>query len=117
MLKRTPGRIYTPFQLSLLQRQESDTINIQLLGAPACYVFWNRQPELLIEPECILRKLLPSEGFREVTNCRPYSAKRLAEFALQVSLHTLRFAQTASGISLYAIFGNHHFSWRKGVRA
>ncbi len=72
MLKRTPGRIYTPFQLSLLQRQEPDTIDIQApFGAPACYVFWNRRPELLIEPECILRKLLPSEGFREVTNCHP----------------------------------------------
>src|SRR6266436_6349969 len=82
----------SPFPPSFLQRQGPDTINIQVpFGAPACYPFWNRRPKLLIETECVLRKLLRSEGFRQVTHRRAYSRKRVAEFALQVSLHTLRF--------------------------
>src|ERR1700726_2697926 len=86
-----PERLQQPFQPSLLQSQGPDTINIQVsLGSPACYPFWNRRPEPFIEPECILRKLLRSVGSCEVTHCREYRFKRLAELALQVSLHTLR---------------------------
>src|SRR6202521_4536482 len=81
-----------PFEPSFLQRHGPDTINIQVaFGAPAFYPFWNRRPELLIETECVLRKLLRSEGFREVTHRRACSAKRLAELVLKVSLHALRF--------------------------
>lgn len=66
----------------LLQRQGPDKVNIQVsFGAPAYYPFWNRRPELLIETECVLRKLLRSEGFREVTHRRACSAQRLAELA------------------------------------
>jgi hypothetical protein len=49
----------------------ADTINIQFpFGALASYSIWNGRPELLIETECVLRKLLGSESFREVTHCR-----------------------------------------------
>src|ERR1700684_2741005 len=84
--------LYPPFRPSLLQRQGPDTINIHVpFGAPAFHPFWNRRPELLIKPECIRPKFLRSEGFREVTHCRACTAKRLAELALQVSFHALRF--------------------------
>src|SRR6266849_1344820 len=77
---------------SLLQRQGPDMIDIQVpFGAPACYSFWNRRAEILIEPECVRRKLLWQEGFREVMHRRACRVKRLAELALQVFLHALRF--------------------------
>src|ERR1700686_3335689 len=92
MYALAPECVYPTFQPSLLQRQGPDAINIQVpFGAPAFYPFWNRRPELLIETERVLQKLLRPEGFREVTHCRARSAKRLAELALQVSLHVLRF--------------------------
>src|ERR1700674_3996311 len=89
ILMRALESIYPPFQPSFLQRHRPD---IQVaFGAPAFYPFWNRRPELLIETECVLRKLLRSEGFREVSHCRACSAKRLTELVFQVSLHALRF--------------------------
>src|ERR1035438_2898487 len=92
MLTLAPERVYPPFQPSLLRCQGPDTINIQVpFGPPACYPFWNRRPELFIETECILQELLRSKSFREVTHRRACSAKRIAELALQVSLHALRF--------------------------
>src|ERR1700692_3329644 len=91
MLAQAPERQKPPSQPSFLRPQGPDTINIQFpFGAPAFYPFWNRRPELLIETECVLRKLLRSEGFREVTHCRACSAKRPTELALQVSLQALR---------------------------
>src|ERR1700687_6185213 len=92
MLRPAPERDYSPFQPSLLQRQGPDAFNSQVpFSAPAPYPFWDRRPELLIERECVHPELLRSEGFREVTHCRACSAKRLAELALQISFHALRF--------------------------
>ena len=86
------GKFIAVVRPSLLQRQRPDTINIQVpFGTPPCYPFWNRRAKLLIETECVLRKLLRSERSREVMHRRSCGAKRLAELALQVSLHALRF--------------------------
>src|ERR1700680_4371052 len=91
MLAQAPERQKPPSQPSLLQREGADMINIQFpFGASARYPFWNRRPELLIETECVLRKLLRSEGFREVTHRGARCVKRLAELSLQVSLDALR---------------------------
>jgi hypothetical protein len=85
-------RMGSPFPPSFLLHQRPDTINIQVpFSAPSSYPFWNRRSELLIECECIRPELVRFECFREVMHRGTYSAKRLAELALQVSLRALRF--------------------------
>src|ERR1017187_4930694 len=57
--------------LSLFRSQRPDSIKIEgPFGAPACHAFWNRWTELLIETECVFRKLLRSEAICDVAHRR-----------------------------------------------
>src|ERR1700726_4243914 len=82
--RRLAGRAHTDHVAPAVQPRP-----VLEYGAPSSYPFWNRRSELLIECECIRPKLVQFECFREVTHRGRYSAKRLAELALQVSLHAL----------------------------